>query len=236
MGSVLIDARYHITSLVAVFVALATGIVIGGLLLGEHGFDAQQRRLIAQIEGEIAQSRSAREKALLERDRLARRLQETEKLLDEVLLWSVEDRLRGRQLAVAYAGGDLPPGGRELVALLQAAGAEVTLRALASPAGLLELVATGQPVVFLEEGAAGGQAGAVLKQLQPGAAVVVARAGEARRPGDARLEEAGIPLVQHAEEVTGRLAVFFHLLGEAAGGERQRAAAGEGGVPRDGGR
>ena len=38
------NIRYHIASLVAVFLALALGLVLGGLVVRQGGFDKQQKR------------------------------------------------------------------------------------------------------------------------------------------------------------------------------------------------
>lgn len=42
--------RYHIASLVAVFLALALGLVLGGLVVQQGGFESQQKALVASLQ------------------------------------------------------------------------------------------------------------------------------------------------------------------------------------------
>ena len=46
------NLRYHIASLTAVFVALAIGLVLGGLVVRQGGFDQQQRALVSSLQSE----------------------------------------------------------------------------------------------------------------------------------------------------------------------------------------
>jgi Copper transport outer membrane protein, MctB len=46
------NLRYHIASLVAVFLALAIGLVLGGLVVRQGGFDRQQRALVSSLQSE----------------------------------------------------------------------------------------------------------------------------------------------------------------------------------------
>ena len=48
------NIRYHIASLVAVFLALAIGLVLGGLVVQQGGFDQQQRALVASLQSEFS--------------------------------------------------------------------------------------------------------------------------------------------------------------------------------------
>ena len=47
------NIRYHIASLVAVFLALALGLVLGGLVVRQGGFDTQQRALVTSLQSEF---------------------------------------------------------------------------------------------------------------------------------------------------------------------------------------
>ena len=47
------NLRYHIASLVAVFLALAIGIVLGGLVVRQGVFDTQQRALVSSLQSEF---------------------------------------------------------------------------------------------------------------------------------------------------------------------------------------
>jgi hypothetical protein len=47
------NVRYHIASLVAVFLALALGLVLGGLVVRQGAFDQQQRALVSSLQSEF---------------------------------------------------------------------------------------------------------------------------------------------------------------------------------------
>lgn len=47
------NLRYHIASLVAVFLALAIGLVLGGLVVRQGAFDQQQRALVSSLQSEF---------------------------------------------------------------------------------------------------------------------------------------------------------------------------------------
>ena len=44
------NIRYHIASLVAVFLALALGLVLGGLVVRQGGFDQQQSAIVSGLQ------------------------------------------------------------------------------------------------------------------------------------------------------------------------------------------
>ena len=48
------NIRYHIASLVAVFLALALGLVLGGLVVRQGGFDKQQSAIVSGLQKEFA--------------------------------------------------------------------------------------------------------------------------------------------------------------------------------------
>lgn len=48
------NIRYHIASLVAVFLALALGLVLGGLVVRQGGFDTQQSAIVAGLQKDFA--------------------------------------------------------------------------------------------------------------------------------------------------------------------------------------
>ena len=48
------NLRYHIASLVAVFLALAIGLVLGGLVVRQGAFDTQQRALVTSLQSQFS--------------------------------------------------------------------------------------------------------------------------------------------------------------------------------------
>jgi hypothetical protein len=93
------SARYHATSLIAIFLALAIGIVIGAVL-GSDAIDDTRKDLEQSLTGNL---QDAREQA----DELRGELGHAEELSSRVYPVLVRDRLRGRRIGL-IAFGDLP--------------------------------------------------------------------------------------------------------------------------------
>jgi hypothetical protein len=93
------SARYHATSLIAVFLALAIGIVIGAVLGGD-AIDNTRKDLEQSLTGNL---QDAREQA----DDLRGELGRANELSGRVYPVLVRDRLRGRRIGLV-AFGDLP--------------------------------------------------------------------------------------------------------------------------------
>lgn len=100
------SARYHATSLIAVFLALAIGILIGA----EFGGDAlkdTRRDLEHSLFGNLKDARARSEE-------LSGQLGHSNEFADRVYPVLVRDRLQGKRLAI-LAFGDLPSGVTEAV-------------------------------------------------------------------------------------------------------------------------
>jgi hypothetical protein len=95
------SARYHATSLIAVFIALAIGIVVGAALGGDT-IDDTRKDLENSLTGNL---RDARERA----DELGAELGRANEFSDRVYPVLVRDQLRDRRIGL-LAFGDLPDG------------------------------------------------------------------------------------------------------------------------------
>jgi hypothetical protein len=95
------SARYHATSLIAVFIALAIGIVVGAALGGDT-IDNTRKDLENSLTGNL---RDARERA----DELSAELGRANEFSDRVYPVLVRDQLRGRRIGL-LALGELPDG------------------------------------------------------------------------------------------------------------------------------
>lgn len=91
------SARYHATSLIAVFLALAVGIVVGAALGGDT-IDNTRRDLERSLTGNLE---DARERA----DELSGELAEANEFAGRVYPVLVRDQLRGRRIGVVGLGG-----------------------------------------------------------------------------------------------------------------------------------
>jgi Copper transport outer membrane protein, MctB len=95
------SGRYHATSLIAVFLALAVGIVIGAALGGDT-IDNTRKGLEQSLTGNL---QDARERA----DELSAELSRANEFSSRVYPVLVRDQLRGRRIGV-LAFGELPEG------------------------------------------------------------------------------------------------------------------------------
>lgn len=123
----IIDIRYHIASLVAVFLALGLGILIGTAALGERVLVRQQSQLIERLESDVTRLSNERRDLQREVGQGRSELRQADRFGRTVLPLLVGDRLYGKQVAImrlnpapeAHSGDDLP-------STLRRAGAEVT--------------------------------------------------------------------------------------------------------------
>lgn len=93
------SARYHATSLIAVFLALATGIVIGAVLGGD-AIDDTRKDLEQSLTGNLQDARA-------QADELRGELSRADEFSERVYPVLVRDRLRGKRIGL-IAFGDLP--------------------------------------------------------------------------------------------------------------------------------
>src|SRR6266480_4379147 len=92
----MLDFRYHALSLVAVFLALAIGIVLG-VTIGDSLLSDAERSLRSNLRSNVTDARSNATKARAE---LAAR----DRLLDQIYPGMVRDRLRGERVALISWG------------------------------------------------------------------------------------------------------------------------------------
>jgi hypothetical protein len=125
------DFRYHVASLIAVFIALVIGILVGIGLSG-RGFvsDAERKNL----ENTIDELRSDRDAARGQLAAVQRRQSATDHYADDTYAALVRGRLRGMRIAVVYAGSvDGSVEGAVADAIRSAGGRVVRVRALRIP-------------------------------------------------------------------------------------------------------
>lgn len=230
----MVDARFHILSLVAVFLALATGMVIGGVLSANGAIAERQQAMVLQLRQEFDSLRQ-REKAFA--DRVA--------ALEDQARWDsdfasgvaplvVGTRLAGRRLVLAMDGA-APELERGVAEMLRLAGGDVSvMTAPPGPAGESvaawqeagrawgAALAAGRPdgVVLLALSGGRGQAategflGAVIAALRPlGVPVVGAETRESRPSLVPFFRRQGVSSIDDADLLAGRVALVYLLAG-----------------------
>lgn len=116
----MIDFRYHLVSIIAVFLSLAVGLVLGTTALNGPAVDA----LRGQVQGLSDDKRELR----AEQDRLRQQLATDAELLSATTPALVARQLAGHQVALVQAGEVPDETVDELTGVLQGAGAGVASR------------------------------------------------------------------------------------------------------------
>jgi hypothetical protein len=119
------NLRYHIASLVAVFLALALGLVLGGLVVRQGGFDSQQRALVSSLQKEF--NRLKANNATLKTD-LSLEKAYSSQMTDA---W-VAGRMNGDTVLV-LTSGDKNEGLDSVTAAVKSAGGKVAVATLLQP-------------------------------------------------------------------------------------------------------
>ncbi|MDP9286083.1 MAG: copper transporter [Actinomycetota bacterium] len=120
----MLDLRYHVASLSAVFLALVVGILVGVGISGRGFVDKSERR---NFENRIAALQARADQLTAEKELLSQQGHAAESFVEDTYPVLMRDRLAGKRIAVVVIG---PSGG--------AAGSDVT-RALADAGGTTAL-------------------------------------------------------------------------------------------------
>ncbi len=127
----MIDLRYHIISIVAVFLALALGILLGSSVVSGP--------LEARLQDDLRRAREARQSAERQRDEVASRNDAlSERLSGEAGAWAVQNRLADRSFLLVSDAPELPDWSDEVTTPLTNAGATEAGRLLFTERWALE--------------------------------------------------------------------------------------------------
>lgn len=117
------DFRYHIVTLVAVFLALGIGIIIGSALLGNDAIVQQQKELTDRLEGQLEEMRSQNKAVQAKVEELEGNITVQQQFEKQIMPALVTGKLTGKSVAIVetnnYGMRD------ELLNSLEMAGARV---------------------------------------------------------------------------------------------------------------
>ncbi|MDD2497964.1 MAG: copper transporter, partial [Desulfitobacteriaceae bacterium] len=119
----MVDYKYHVITLVAIFLALGIGILIGSMMLGGDFVVEQQKNLIDRLENDFRQMRV--QTSLVKNDLAAAKenIKNYQDFWQEMLPILAKDRLKGLRVAVIQTGNSFPID--DIDSLLRLAGTEV---------------------------------------------------------------------------------------------------------------
>jgi len=107
----MIDIRYHIATLVAVFLALGLGILIGSGLVNNDVISEQQAKITDQLKQEFEDLRGQKVELTAQNNYLNQTLKLHDEFNRELMPALIKNRLTGEQVAVVVTGGEEIPAG-----------------------------------------------------------------------------------------------------------------------------
>lgn len=120
----MIDLKYHIVSLIGIFLALGLGILIGSTIVSDDLMVGQQRKMIDALEEKFTSLREREAELLAVNENQAEILKNYENFGQTMRPMVVKNRLQGQRVAVIVTGGmDVPAG---MVNTLSESGAILT--------------------------------------------------------------------------------------------------------------
>jgi hypothetical protein len=128
VGKRMIDLKYHIVSIVAIFLALGMGILIGSAIVSNDVMVVQQQKMIDSLEAQFSSLREHESTLLAEDVKKSKMINNYENFAQGTLAPIVEGRLKGRNVAVVVSGTEVIPSG--LLNTLTLAGANVNSQTL----------------------------------------------------------------------------------------------------------
>jgi hypothetical protein len=114
------DWKYYVTSLVAVFLALGIGILIGSMVVGSEAVLSQQSGMLARLEADLLSLKEDNTRLRQETEQARQALERARILAAEVLPSLLDGRLRGAAVTVVAGVEDRSP---ELEETLRRSGA-----------------------------------------------------------------------------------------------------------------
>lgn len=140
----IINFRYHIASLVAVFLALGIGMLIGSTMLSDNGLNERQDQIAERLEQHLNELRRENEEVRVELAALENEATLQHQVSKDLLAYLATGRLEGLRVAVIETATYQPE--HDLRPLLELAGAEIgsvtTVNNSLEPAGHKEALLT----------------------------------------------------------------------------------------------
>lgn len=121
-----IDLKYHLTTIIAIFLALGIGILVGSAMIGDDGIVREQQKLIVQIEDDLQILRNQNNLFKNKVTALEGMLAEQEQFIDLLFQDAIAGQLTGLHGLMVRDLKKTDDENRELLKILRLAGMEVT--------------------------------------------------------------------------------------------------------------
>jgi len=119
----MVDFKYHIVSIVAVFLALGMGILIGSTIVSNDVMVTQQQKIISSLEKQFSDLREHESALMAEDVKKSKMITNYENFAQSMLVPVVAGQLKGRNVAVVVSSSQAIPSG--IINTLTLAGANV---------------------------------------------------------------------------------------------------------------
>ncbi|AZR73510.1 hypothetical protein BBF96_09000 [Anoxybacter fermentans] len=120
-----IDIRYHLTTIIAIFLSLGIGILIGSAMIGDDGVVREQQKLIIQIEKDLKNLRNQNYQYRTKVISLEEMIVEQNQFIDQLFKDAIFERLRGLSCLLVQDEKSKHKY-EELLKVLRNAGMEIT--------------------------------------------------------------------------------------------------------------
>ncbi|QGT98978.1 hypothetical protein SYNTR_0385 [Candidatus Syntrophocurvum alkaliphilum] len=127
----MIDLRYHIASLIGIFLALGLGILIGSTIVSDDLMVDQQSKIIDRLEEQFYLLREREKELIAENEINNNMINHYEGFSKTILPAIVKERLSGKEVAIVVTGGKEIPA--DMLNTLNTAGVEIVSETIILP-------------------------------------------------------------------------------------------------------
>jgi hypothetical protein len=117
----LVDIKYHIITIIALFITLTIGILIGSSIIGSDTIIEKQQNLINDLENDFKTLRQENKKFAAQVDQLEKRLATNLKLEKKIIPLVINQKLNGEKLLIITGDNVEPKIENQLIDLLELA-------------------------------------------------------------------------------------------------------------------
>ncbi len=120
-----IDLKYHLTTIIAIFLALGTGILVGSAMIGDDGIVREQQILIVQIEEDLKNLRSQNNQFRDKVIDIEGMMVEQEEFINQLFHDAIAEQLTGLQCVVVNDAKEVWAQSMDVMEVLIIAGLDV---------------------------------------------------------------------------------------------------------------
>ncbi|MFO7820149.1 MAG: copper transporter [Halanaerobacter sp.] len=121
----LVNIKYHLVTIMALFITLAIGILVGSTIIGSDSIVEQQQKLINNLKSDFKILRKENQNFKVQVNRLERKLARNSKYRKEILSFLFNDRLTDEKLLIVNGNNIQEPLANKVINYLKLANPKV---------------------------------------------------------------------------------------------------------------